>query len=96
MREAFLATVEIDRSDALAAFQKRDGNMHARCGFARAAFFVANDDDVSGLWYADHGLNQHDADPVTVFIFGAEHDAVKTGVPCKAKFGYERARLLCA
>ena len=60
MGEALLARIEIDRGDALAGLQQRDSDMHGRGRFARAAFFVAKDDDMRRRRPANISLHQHD------------------------------------
>ncbi len=46
MGEAFLAGIQVDGRDALAGLQQRDGDVHRRGRFSRAAFFVTKHDDV--------------------------------------------------
>ena len=64
MGEAALARVEIDRGDALAGLQQRDGDMHRRGRFSGSAFFVAKDDDMRRERLADIRLHQHGTQPL--------------------------------
>ena len=60
MGEAFLPRVEVDGGDALAGLQQRDGDVHRRGRFSRAAFFVTKHDDVRRKRLSDVSLHQHD------------------------------------
>jgi hypothetical protein len=57
MGKAFLAGIEVDRRDTLAGLQQRDGDVHRRGRFPRAAFFVTKDDDVRRKWLSNVSLH---------------------------------------
>jgi hypothetical protein len=57
--EALLPRVEIDCRDTLSSFEQGNGDMQRGRGFSRAAFFVAEHDNVSGLFVFLDRLDQH-------------------------------------
>jgi len=56
--EGPLPAVEIDGSQALAAFHQRHGNMHCDRGFSGAPLLVSDHDDMRQTTRFDHGV-QH-------------------------------------
>ena len=58
MGEGPLPAVEIDGSQALAAFHQRHGNMHCDRGFSGAPLLVSDHDDMGQTMRSDRGV-QH-------------------------------------
>jgi len=63
-----LAAIEVNGGDALAGLQQGNGDMQGRGGFARAAFFVAQHNDMSRARLTLTSLEQHAFDsPFGIF-----------------------------
>ena len=83
--EAELARVEIDRRDLVPAHQERNGKVHGGRRLARAAFFIAANDDVSLLrLYSTAAKHAHTHHPYARYVFILMQKRNRRNIPAAA------------